>query len=212
VGFKSTIPDTGGWPTGKGNGLCRGCLRDLFTQGTPDSPYCIACQRTVKTGGRPLYMIPNGRSEVLPQERPIDDTTWRTLADCGETDDPRFEPVPMLNGQLPPMIRDAALAYCAECPVLDACMSEADDHEYLGLWGGSYRYYTHATSYGQRTMYGVRDLLADPGPDGYPPPEFRELIRRREQPQGGQAGDATTDSTTDSTTVEAGRGTEEAAA
>ena len=39
------------------------------------------------------------------------------------------------------VLRDAARAFCLECPVFAECQAYADEHREIGLWAGVYRSY-----------------------------------------------------------------------
>lgn len=169
--FPSTIPDTGTWPTGKGRGMCRGCKRDLYFHGTgPVSPYCSTCQHTRKRTDVPLHKLANGRTEVIPQERETADGSWRGDAACRLTEDPGFGIFTLINERMPAEVVAANERYCAQCPVKDMCTREADDHEYIGLWGGSYRHYRANPFY--YALHAVSDGTT----------EFRVPLRIRENP------------------------------
>ena len=169
MGFPSTIPDTGTWPTGKGRGLCLGCNRDLYIHGTgPITKYCSTCTHTMANTDRPLYQLANGRTEVLPQERPIEDWSWRENARCRFTDHPGFGDFALINEELPPEVVEANELYCERCPVRAACAREADAHEYMGLWAGWFRNYrVNPVMYG---LHKVTEMTI----------EFRVPIRVRE--------------------------------
>ena len=144
---------------GPGKGLCRGCLRDLFLHGRGESTYCEACKLTIaRHPDRDPRTIPNGRTEVLPQEMPVRDRRWDEGAACLDMPPELFEPYTMQNATVPEEIRRAAELCCARCPILERCRAEADEHEYLGLWGGQLRHYLRSVGEG-RHVYTARDLI-----------------------------------------------------
>lgn len=177
----STIPDTGDWPKGRGRGLCRGCLRDLFLYGDPGSRYCGACLKSKRTHPDvALADMRNGRSEILPAERPIADGSWRASSFCWGAPLEPFESADTAVSQhVPRAAYDTVAQYCAHCPVLDQCGAEADDHEYPGVWGGAYRYSTSGRS--GKPVYRSRNLV------GVKPPE-RDRHGRRHRERAARSG------------------------
>lgn len=143
-----------------GRGLCPGCLRSMFVYGQAGLDYCDACTLALRRyPGRDLGTLRNGRSERLPQERPVIDRAWRDREDgplCYGMPIELFEHRQLSNDEVPQEIRDAARVFCAACPVFAKCAAEADEHEYVGLWAGSWRYYTTSS---RPIGYRVRRLL-----------------------------------------------------
>jgi len=143
----------------RGNGMCRLCLRDLFRFGHGDVPYCDACLLMLHR--HPADVDPatlkNGRTERLPQERPLSDPAWADDAACVGMPIELFEYRKLDTEAIPVEIRQAAALFCAHCPILARCRTEADAHEYVGLWGGQWRRYAASRSHD----YVVRDLLAE---------------------------------------------------
>jgi hypothetical protein len=177
MGFPSTIPDTGAWPNGKGRGLCKGCNRDLFIHGTPDSPWCATCQHTKRYAKVPLHKLANGRTEVLPQERPISDPAWRARGACFRSEHPGFDPVPIESQAMPAEVIEANALFCDQCPVRSLCKREADAHEYLGLWAGGFRNYRTSGT----VLYATHNVATQEV-------TYRQLIRRTENARTESAG------------------------
>ncbi len=147
-------------------GHCPDCSRPYFggvvarTHGLVESGgdgYCTPCSTwRARHPGRSPEEI---RAE--PQERTIKTEGgfwWRKLAACRGTS-PLFDAPDMPDHEVPGYIRAAALIYCAQCPVRRECATEADAHEYEGLFGGILR----IPRFRSRDSY-IRcyDLLADP--------------------------------------------------
>jgi hypothetical protein len=125
----------------------------------------------------------NGRTEVLPQERPIVGPHWRARSACFGSEHPGFDPVPIDSAILPPDVTEANALFCEGCPVRSLCASEADAHEYLGLWAGSFRNYRTRGS----VLYAKHDVHTGEV-------TYHQLIRRIENAParaGGSAHDET---------------------
>lgn len=142
----------------RGNGLCRGCLRNLMLYGMGENPFCESCRTALKH--RPtlegLWRRKGRPSERVPQEFDIADPSWRRLAQCRDVPIELFAPRP-LDEANSPELRDVARVFCARCPVREECAAEADAHEYLGIWGGSFRRYTARDRHARE--YRVHSLL-----------------------------------------------------
>ncbi len=143
-----------------GDGQCHLCLRDLFVHGKYNSQHCEACELLLRRHpGRDLSTMRNGRTERLLQEQPVAHWGWRRDADCaGAPGELFWQEVPP-GANIPEEIQLAAEVFCADCPVREWCAAEADEHEYVGLWGGAWRWYGGQSSR-RRGFYRVRDMLA----------------------------------------------------
>lgn len=141
-----------------GNGMCRLCLRDLYVYGFGDKPYCDPCRLLLQRHpGVDPATVPNGRSERLPQEQPSSDPGWAdgTQACLGAPIE-LFEHRTLHNVAIPAEVRQVAELFCANCPILQRCRKEADERQFLGIWGGQWR------SYSMRVhRYTVRDLIRE---------------------------------------------------
>jgi len=145
----------------RGEGLCRLCYRDLYQHGYYNSPLCDACLTlTRRSPGRDVTTIRNGRTELVPQERPIRDWTWRDYANCIGAPIELFCRTLAGTARFPAEIGQAATVFCRGCPVFDQCRAEADEHKYEGLWAGAWRRLKSDGSH-KASVYTVRDLLGD---------------------------------------------------
>lgn len=141
-----------------GNGMCKLCLRDLFQFGLGDKPYCNACRLLLQRHpGVDPATVSNGRTERLPQERPSSDPHWADDgAACAGAPGELFEHRLLRNPSIAAEVRQVAELFCGNCPIMQRCRAEADAHEFLGVWGGQWRYYDN---HGHR--YAARDLIRE---------------------------------------------------
>jgi Transcription factor WhiB len=145
-----------------GVGLCRGCFRSMFLHGEAGADFCVACLLSIRRHpGVDVTTLRNGRSERLPAERPdTDDMSWQDDARCFGAPIELFEGRMHSNAVIPNEEFDIAYVFCGHCPVLDQCNAWADEHEFLGIFGG---YYRASMGVGRERVgvYTRRDLLGD---------------------------------------------------
>ena len=78
---------------------------------------------------------------AVPVERVHRYRDWSSLAACRDAGPMDFfvgdgEP----SSPVPWRVYEAALTYCAGCPVLAECAAEAEKHKHIGLWAGVWHY------------------------------------------------------------------------
>lgn len=141
--------------------LCHGCLRSLARhREARDSvvPYCDSCTRALERDPNVrLHEMRNGRSERLPQEGPLGDTSWQKHANCYGAPPELFDTRSLGNGVIDETIQATAEIFCGPCPVRAECGAAADARHFLGLFGGAWR----SARSSDPAHYEVRDLLPD---------------------------------------------------
>jgi hypothetical protein len=128
-------------------GWCSVCHRDLMKHGNPNGGrFCDPCGAMLRRNpGIDPAAQRNGRSEQVPQERPVRNRSWRASAiasaeaRCAGAPWELFEVDSIGNSTVPPQMRQVAHVYCGPCPVRAQCAAEADEHQYEGLFGGVLR-------------------------------------------------------------------------
>lgn len=164
--------------TGAPLGTCRGCQRPIFpdtnrnryrnggtarrTKGRID--ICSDCHQWQQR--HPGQSIDTADSQAsghkVPQRRPVTGGwAWRDDAACRNAPFVLFDAPVLHNASIPPYMIAAAVVFCANCPVREACSAEADEGEYEGLFGGFLRYFTDSRKWRRYDLMAKgRDLIA----------------------------------------------------
>lgn len=144
----------------RSHGLCRFCLRDMWTGDAPrgkavvgpDRTMCTACHQIITTGGGDPCLVSGTKAEQVPAERPEDNPRWRDDPDRNcrdlpplffdddlDADDPEYvEQTKQERSAVWMERRKVARRLCHTCPVMEQCRAAALAHGYEGLWGGAW--------------------------------------------------------------------------